>query len=77
MFDLIIPCLHRCLTAALSFKDSVVTIQSLVYAELYRRVKLGCCDPISIAAEEILCFGRKNSCFFVLNIPGKWSWVLR
>lgn len=58
VYDLIIPRVHQCLTAARSFQDSAVIIKSLVYTKLYyRRVKLSCCDPISIAAKEILCFG--------------------
>lgn len=71
VYDLIIPCLHRCLTAALSFKDSVVIIKSLVYTKLYRRVKLSCCDLISIAAEKILCFGRKKYLFLCFKEPKK------
>lgn len=29
-----------------------------------------------VAAAEILCFGRKNSCFFVLKSPRNESWVI-
>lgn len=72
VYDLIIPRVHRCLTAARSFQDSAVIIKSLVYTKLYyRRVKLSCCDPISIAAKEILCFGSLKKLAVCFKEPKK------
>lgn len=80
VYDLIIPRVHRCLTAARSFQDSAVIIKSLVYTKLYyRRVKLTllwshfhCCWRNTALWEE-----KKNSSFFVLKSPRKHSWVTR
>lgn len=54
-------------------------MKSLACTKLYRRVKLSYCDPIFIAAEEILCFGRKKIAISLLQrahgngVVGSWD----